>query len=133
MGSLVKRLAASLLLAGAACAHAHGCVAPKLSPTYLPAGFHRVAMRRLVPGGGSATWRDARRFVQLVSDVSANLGEDARSATVRGYTGRYGPTGLPSAPLAVEWRDRCGAPMALIARGISSDELLRIADGLRPA
>lgn len=129
----MKRLAAAALIALAACAHPASCVAGKLTPTYLPPGLRRAAVHPLVPGGDAATWRDGHRLVQLVTNVSANLGDDVRPTKVRGFVANYGPTGLPAAPVAVEWRDRCNTPYALLAKEISAAELLRIANGLRPA
>ncbi len=128
----MKRFAAILLLAAGGCAaHTSGCPS-RLEPTYLPARFRQVAARALVPGGGARTWRDGDRLVQLVDHVTANLGDNVRSTKVRGFVAAYGATGLPAAPLAVEWRDRCDTPYALLARGIGPAELLRIANGLRP-
>jgi len=130
----MKRALFALALLGA-CSSPSACRAPTLRPTVLPHGFHAVAMRRLVGSGGSETWSDGSRIVQVLEDVQGNLGDgaDARKTKVRGYIAIVGTTGLTQAPLAVEWRDRCSVNYAVLTKGLSSSEMLRIANGLRPA
>ena len=132
-------LVAALLLIGGCATNRSGsdCRPPHLGPGYLPNGLHRTIATSLVPSGWSATWKDETRTVQVAGDVDANLGDgpEIKSATVRGHLAGYGPTGNPAGPLAVEWTDpsECGGVQyAVIVKGLTTTEMLKIANGLRP-
>jgi hypothetical protein len=96
-------------------------------------------MDPLVSGSAVGTWTDGRRLVQVVAGPLADLGDgpDVKRTEVRGRTALYGPTGNVKGPLAVEWREppsRCGpSAYAVIVKHITADEMLRIANGLRPS
>ncbi len=131
----MKRCLLFVLLLLAACGtNPHGCVDPYLTPRYLPPGLQRTNAHPLVPGSRAQTWQDAARTVQIVAGVDANLGE-AKQTKVRGRSAVYGSTGLPDAPLAVEWSEGpcAAAQYAIVVKGISTSEMLKIAGSLRPA
>jgi len=71
-------------------------------------------------------------MIQIDGGVSANLGEDTKHAIVRGRDALYGPTGIDVAPLAVQWTEG-SCTYAVLGNGFSGAELLRVANGLRPA
>jgi hypothetical protein len=131
MGMVVKLAAGIVLALLTACAPSSSCTAPRLTPSYLPPGLHRVATAALVAGTRHSTWSGRGRFVQILEDVNADLGEDAKPTTVRGFAALYGATGLPEAPLGVEWHDKCGTAYAVLARGLPAAEVVKIANGLR--
>jgi len=126
----MKRGLMVLLLFGA-CSSSSSCRVPTLEPTYLPHGLHSVAMTGLVDSARSRTWSDGKRVVQVLQDVQGNLGDTTITTKVRGYAAVVGQTGLDAAPLAVEWRDVCGASFAVLTKGLSQEEMLKIANGLR--
>ena len=114
------------------------CVVPRLVPSYLPHGVQRTQVHAFVPSVRTETWRDATRTVQVAEGVNANLGDgpDIKQITVQGLAAVYGPTGNPEGPLAVEWTDpsACSeAQYAVVVRGLPASEMLKIANGLRPA
>jgi len=126
----MKRALIVLLLFGASSCSS-SCRLPNLKPSYLPRGFHAVAMPRLVDSVSSGTWSDGNRIVQVLQDVQGNLGDTTDTTKVRGYAAVVGTTGLDAAPQAVEWRDVCGASFAVLTKGLSEHQMLKIANGLR--
>jgi hypothetical protein len=115
------------------------CKAPKLVPTHLPAGVHRITAKPLAGGEWTQTWKSRTVTVQVIGQVNANLGDEVKSAIVRGHPASYGQTGIADGPLAVEWTEPgpCKtdkdyqANYAVIVRGISGSEMLKIANSLR--
>jgi hypothetical protein len=132
VGLVVKRVLVIALLLATGCSSSSSCTTPRLVPSYLPAGLHRASNDALVGSARHTTWRSGPRFVQILEDVNADLGEDAKPTKVRGVAALYGPTGLPQAPLGVEWHDECGTAFAVLARGLNASEVVKIANGLRP-
>ncbi len=113
------------------------CLAAELMPSYLPAGVSEVGRAPLVGDPDHvATWAGGAILVQVVDGISADRGDDpdARTTTVRGSQAQYGPIPVESDTYeVVNWDEEspCGLHQhAVIAKGIDSDEVLKVARSL---